>query len=69
MFHNGVSRLFKEQHLGELLRKHFNEEQMTLIGKGSPEALKVWRSSKVRQKRKRIVPGFIRRLLKRQRPG
>ena len=65
MFHNGVSRLFDEQHLGGLLRKHFNDEQMALIGKESPEALKVWRSWKVPRKKKRIVPGFIRRLLKR----
>jgi glycosyltransferase involved in cell wall biosynthesis len=69
MFHNGVSRLFDERHLGEVLRKHFNEEQMALIGKGCPEALRVWRSSKAPQKKKRILPGFMRRLLKRRRPG
>jgi hypothetical protein len=69
MFHNGVSRLFDERHLGEVLRKHFSEEQMALIGKGCPEALSVWRSSKAPRKKKRILPGFMRRLLKRRRPG
>jgi glycosyltransferase involved in cell wall biosynthesis len=70
MFHNGVTRLFPESHLAGLLRRHFDEEQMAMIGKGCPEALKFWRSHRPTLKRKRIRRGFIgglwRRLVRRR---
>ena len=43
MFHNGVTRWFTEQQLTEVLRVHFDKEQMTLLGKSCPEAYRLWR--------------------------
>ena len=59
MFHNGVTRLFTESHLAELLRRHFDKEGMAMIGNACPEAFKIWRSHNELSKKKRIWPGFI----------
>jgi len=67
MFHNGVTRLFTDSYLAKLLRRHFDEEQMAMIGDACPEALKVWRSHRPRHKTKRTARGFIRRLWGRRR--
>jgi hypothetical protein len=43
MFHNGVARWFTEQQLAQVLRAHFDKEQMTLLRKTCPEAYRLWR--------------------------
>jgi glycosyltransferase involved in cell wall biosynthesis len=42
MFHNGVTGLISAKRLARLLRNHFDEEQMALLGSNCPEALEVW---------------------------
>jgi len=66
MFHNGVSRLFSEQHLTQLLRHHFKEREIASIGKRRPEVLKLCGLPEIRK-----VPGRFKRLKKRARkvPG
>ena len=59
MFHNGVSRLFSELHLTQLLRKHFKEKEIASIGKQRPEVLKL---GGLPEKRSRKVPGIFKRL-------
>jgi glycosyltransferase involved in cell wall biosynthesis len=43
MFHNGLRRIISAKRLTRLLRNHFDEKEMTLLGANCPEALEVWR--------------------------
>jgi glycosyltransferase involved in cell wall biosynthesis len=43
MFHNGVTRWFAEEHLVDVLRVHFDEDEIALVGKTCPEAYRLWR--------------------------
>jgi glycosyltransferase involved in cell wall biosynthesis len=42
MFQNGVTRWFSETYLAQVLRTHFDSDQMTLIRETCPEAYRLW---------------------------
>jgi hypothetical protein len=45
IFHNGVTRLFPESHLAQVLRAHFERDQITMIREACPEAYRLWQPS------------------------
>jgi glycosyltransferase involved in cell wall biosynthesis len=43
MFYNGVTHCLAEHQLAEVLRAHFDKDQMALLSKTCPEAYRLWR--------------------------
>jgi hypothetical protein len=43
MFHNGLRRIVSAERLARLLRNHFDEEEIILLGANCPEAHELWR--------------------------